>query len=68
MKMNSIKQYPSYDGRKITFRLDDYKAEKLKEVAKNNYLSVSAYIRKSVDEALRKEDNKIYTDLEGNNQ
>lgn len=44
--------------KKISFRIDEDTYHKLQELAKREYLSLSAYIRKYLDLQLDKEDNK----------
>ncbi len=41
------------DGTKISFRIDEYTAEQLKKIASKHYMSMSAFIRKSIDESIR---------------
>lgn len=43
--------------KKISFRIDDETHDRILKLAKNQYLSVSAYIRKCIDLQLQKEDN-----------
>ena len=43
------------NGTKISFRVSEETAQLLKEIAYNNYMSVSAYIRKSIDEKITQE-------------
>lgn len=45
----------NYDGTKITFRIDEYTAQQLKQIAKKHYLTVSAYIRKCLDQMIQEE-------------
>lgn len=41
--------------KKITFQVDEETFNLIQEVAKNQYLSMSAYIRRAVDKALSQE-------------
>lgn len=41
--------------KKITFQVDEDTFNLIQEVAKNQYLSMSAYIRRAVDKALTQE-------------
>lgn len=41
------------DGTKISFRIDEDTAEQIKKIASKHYLSMSAFIRKSIDESIR---------------
>ena len=43
------------EGRRITFRIREDTVEQLQKVAEKNYMSMSAYIRRSIDNSLQQE-------------
>ena len=48
----------SYDGTKITFRISEYKANQLKEIATNQNTTVSHIIRENIENIIRQESGK----------
>ena len=43
------------NDKRVTFRIDEVTFEDLKEIARKQYLTVSAYIRKQLEESLYKD-------------
>ena len=51
----------SNEHKKVSFRIDVETFDRLKEVAQKNYLTVSAFIRKTIDKCIEREvhDNEL---------